>query len=149
MKDEEINAESILNLKKELEFRKYELEIAKLKVQNAEMVLEMEIQNKMLHRTVKVETALKEVKHNKSNSFFMEIISENYRIPLENEDYMFKMAKDILNDLIIEKKIKINDKLNFEKTGICMSKLGFKKTAKRIGNSSRYGYAVVKKGGQS
>ncbi len=149
METTDYNPVSIENLKKDLALKKYELEIAKFRVSNAKMALEMAIQNNTIIKTEK-KAEVKAVQAKKSDFELLEIISENYRVPSENEDYIFKTSSDILNELVKMGKIKKNDKnVSAVKLGVCMNKLDFPKTAARVGNNSRHGYAVVKKGAQS
>ena len=147
METTENNTDLILTLQSELEFRKYELEIAKLKVQNAEMALKIANKNE----PVKIESK-KEYKAD--TSVLMKILSESYRIPLENENSIFKQPSEILNDLILKGKIDNTDnKFTSTSIGIYLNRLGFIRTQKRLSILKvRYGYEVIelnKKGGEA
>ena len=73
------------------------------------------------------------------------LINENYRVPQEGEESVFKQAKDILQDL--RKARKITSAMNHvsESTiGMALKALGFHKKMKKINKiEPRYGYEVV------
>ena len=143
-KEFEDNPISIENLKKEVDFKNYELEIAKLKLAVAKSNLEIACKNKLLNKTKKKEL-VETVKIVKPESVLPIIISKNYRIPLENEESTFKMCSDILNDLVKKGEIDKNDKsISVVKIGLCLNEIGFKRTFKRISVLKvRYGYYVI------
>lgn len=80
-----------------------------------------------------------------SGSLPYQLIKENYRVPLDEEECDYMQPKDILTEFRITRKIDKNSgKISAESIGMALKKLGFTKVMKKIDGVPRYIYRVIK-----